>query len=1269
MKKILLFVLVFPLLVIGQTETENYIKTTTFQVATDNGNVNQNNKIEEVHYYDGLGRPLQHIMVKGGGNHEDIIAPIRYDQFDRQSKEYLPHSMPTQNGAIYPNAINENANFYVTDKYEQTANPYNESVFEASPLNRVLEQAAPGNDWKYDPNQVSYNTITENRIVYDNLTIPLSLSDICTTSSGGGSGFFKIENNQLTFKFDGGWSSSSDIKIGQIKQINSSPEMLPYIELGTIVEIRKGLKKLTVNARISNNYLEFYIVEKKGNIKAEELRVNQRFTLPVIQEGFQYTRRESNNHTVKYDYLFNSKNEVFLYEVQFNNDDLENPSLVKTGYYNENQLSKKIIYDENWTSSQQYDKDYTTEEFTDKSGKLILKRNYNNNEPHDIYYVYDNFENLSYVIPPKVTTVDGVSDSELAELCYQYRYDNRNRIIEKKIPGKNWEYTVYDRLDRVVLTQNALQKQNSNQWSFTKYDAFDRVVYTGHTNDSRNRKEIQISYNQSSALLNEIRLASPKILGSSGNQYPVYYTNNAHPTNINSVLTINYYDNYNFNTIGSPPNSVYDQPITTNTKSLLTGSKVRILGTNDWITTTNYYDNKGRLIYEHTRNDYSRTNSWVSHKLDFTGKAVETKKSHRLYTSDLINTIDKFGYDHMGRLLTHKQTINNQPEELIVSNNYDELGVLVRKNVGGKSSNHLRLQTVEYKYNIRGWLKQVNNPDALGDNLFAFNLNYNNPLAGVTSLYNGNISTVFWKTANDNINRKRRYIYEYDALNRITKALHGTGNYNLNNMKYDKNGNILRLARNGWQNSSKYSAMDNLFYTYKEGNQLTKVVDRGNPGYGFIDGPNPDDDYIYDVNGNLIKDRNKRITDIQYNYLNLPTKVIFDEPNKFIEYIYDATGVKVRKRANGISTTYDKGYVYKGSLFQFLETPEGYVESNTIGGFDYVYQYKDHLDNIRLSYNDINKDGIVTKEEIRKENNYYPFGLKHKGYNSIVRGRDHKYGFGGKEEQDEFGLGWIDISARNYNPEIGRWMNLDPLAEQMRRHSPYNYAFGNPIRFIDPDGMSPNDIILRGTNNSSFTIKTDLIDIDLDAGWIVGDLGGEFTFEGDDILEAGLDIAGTIDQSGVVDVISAVYYADKGEWGDALISGVSVVPGGDVAKLAKVKKHVKTIKKVVNTVKKGKKGKIYKTPGSRTASGKPYIGRTKKTIKERQAGSKDGRTRKEEDVIDEYDPNAPGEGAYKEQKAIDREGGIKNLDNKRNERTPEKMKELEKKYGKKNGNG
>ncbi len=90
---------------------------------------------------------------------------------------------------------------------------------------------------------------------------------------------------------------------------------------------------------------------------------------------------------------------------------------------------------------------------------------------------------------------------------------------------------------------------------------------------------------------------------------------------------------------------------------------------------------------------------------------------------------------------------------------------------------------------------------------------------------------------------------------------------------------------------------------------------------------------------------------------------------------------------------------------------------------------------------------------------YYPFGIVQKGYNNTITSNANsmaeRFAFGGKELGEELGLDWYDVQARNYDPALGRWMNLDPLAEKMRRHSPYNFAFDNPIYFIDPDGMMP----------------------------------------------------------------------------------------------------------------------------------------------------------------------------------------------------------------------
>ena len=243
----------------------------------------------------------------------------------------------------------------------------------------------------------------------------------------------------------------------------------------------------------------------------------------------------------------------------------------------------------------------------------------------------------------------------------------------------------------------------------------------------------------------------------------------------------------------------------------------------------------------------------------------------------------------------------------------------------------------------------------------------------------------------------------------------------------------------------------------------------------------------YDKNGNMISDANKGISAITYNYLNLPVKVSFGT-NRFIDYIYDTSGIKQQKavtEGSSLTTTqYAGNYIYENNNLQFFNHAEGYVEpviasgSAAISSFNYVYQYKDHLGNIRLSYTDADGNGAIKQDEIIEENNYYPFGLKHKGYNNVQNGRDHKYGFGGKEEQDDnvggSQLNWHDFGARNYDAAIGRWMNIDALSEKYLDYSPYNYTLNNPILYTDPDG---NDLRISFIGDNKEEAKKAYMDI------------------------------------------------------------------------------------------------------------------------------------------------------------------------------------------------
>lgn len=980
----------------AQDYNENFVMTTTYKVpsSVQITTADPDDVAIEITYFDGLGRPKQKIVHKQAGNGGDLITHIAFDGFGRQPLEFLPYGRIGASLDFDGNGYGGTTGFYSNPSNgPTTSNPWGQKVFEESPLNRVLEQAAPGDPWKLE-----------------------------------------------------------------------------------------------------------------------------------------------DDHTVKFSYETNTNNEVHHFSVSLSGN---GPTLQYNQRYPEGFLYKTVTKPENWQPSN--GQKGTIAEYKDKMGRVVLKRTYETpidgllTDPPmalDTYYIYDVYGNLTFVLPPKLSaqiisggSLIGNYNHYLDNLGYQYYYDHRNRMIMKRIPGKGWEFMVYDDLDRIIAKGPALSPfgDQTEGWLHTKYDIHNRVAYTLWKQGTVDETRRNTLANALPTYISEYRL-----YGSSTNQVngvSFSYSNQVAPTSGYHVLTVNYYDDYEYS--GAPttiPTTVGEGDIdvlygnTIRPKGLPTGSWTRqvesALQANGILSYT-LYDKKSNPVRVKSTNaagGYTQTDT----KFDFIGNPQYTKTQHKKDASGfLVTTKDVFTYTEQSRPLKHTHKINTGGEQLLSLNTYNILGRLTTKKVGGTDvSGATALQFVDYKYNARGWLTEINDVDNLGQasspvDLFGFKINYTeveDDINGTVSpLYNGNIAETFWRSSSDNI--KRKYGYSYDHQNRLMDAyyqLPGTSvprsdSYSAH-YTYDRNGNILSLQRNGEQDlTSSVIEIDDLVYTYNDGNQLMKVDDTEQSPAGYNDTHTSltQDDFEYDmVYGNLVVDKDKDITEITYNHLNLPVKITFGSGGK-IEYFYDATGVKLKKKVTDgttiTATEYKDGFQYTNGKLDFFPHAGGYAKAipSGLGGgtsytFKYVFSYTDHLGNIRVKYaqNPANGNQI----EILEEDHYYPYGLKHNGYNgnhttwdvtpggeitltpvNPFLGDTYKYKFGGKEYQDEFDINTYDFGARNYDPALGRWMNIDPLAEAMRRHSPYNYAFNNPIFFIDPDGMAPDTVIVTGSGAETAT--------------------------------------------------------------------------------------------------------------------------------------------------------------------------------------------------------
>jgi RHS repeat-associated protein len=353
-------------------------------------------------------------------------------------------------------------------------------------------------------------------------------------------------------------------------------------------------------------------------------------------------------------------------------------------------------------------------------------------------------------------------------------------------------------------------------------------------------------------------------------------------------------------------------------------------------------------------------------------------------------------------------------------------------NMGKFVSSDLYVQT--FQWHIRGNLRG-NNLDASGNltnSLFSLKLGYED-----AGFWDGNIGKQEWKSSLDNVTHS--FTMNYDGASRILGAIYsgnGNENYSLDNLSYDLNGNLKTLNRKGKTGTNSWNYIDQLSYVYQLYSNKIKAVNDAllvsNPNVGdFRDSSSIATQYTYNADGSLNSDDNKKIT-FEWNYLKSPKKIT--KGSQWKRFIYDASGKLLQTvTSTGKTTDFVGNLTYENNVLYQIAHDEGRINASG----QYEYDISDHAKNLRLTFRDSSGIAkVVTKLD------YDPWGLRLKGLDYYANSQTfNKFKtFSGKQLHDDFGFNLLSYKFRYHDPELGRFISIDPLAEQYNYNSTFAFA-------------------------------------------------------------------------------------------------------------------------------------------------------------------------------------------------------------------------------------
>ena len=624
---------------------------------------------------------------------------------------------------------------------------------------------------------------------------------------------------------------------------------------------------------------------------------------------------------------------------------------------------------------------------------------YTHKEYHYTLYYYDMAGNLVKTVPPKgvnpnytTTFLDNVkaardncrdNDNCVSpaitpshSFVTQYRYNSLNAVVTQNSPDANTSKFWYDRLGRLVVSQNA-QQLADNKYSYTIYDPLGRIIEVGQKPQTTPMTQM-ISQDDDEL--------SNWIVNTGNTREQITYTGYDIPFGAGPL-----YPNGIFYGLGLDQRNIRNRVSFSYTKNLATDGPTPPFYTGTFYT-YDIHGNVDTLLQDYSGVPEMQSTGNSQKRIVYNYDLISGKVNMVSYQPDWYNSVtqgwvinnDKFfhiyQYDAENRLIEVKTSRDNIEWERDAVYDYYKYGPLSRTVLG-----QLQVQGLDYAYTIQGWLKGVNST-TVGDGTYdmgkdgfiggtnskvardivGFGLHYFDNAAtemdykaiggtsafarpnngSFVSLFNGNIAAMsvnnagLLKGPSPMTNAVPLfYKYRYDQLNRIKsmntfKGLNSSNQWQpvsifdyAESVSYDPNGNIVTYNRNGSPAIGASQQMDALGYNYYQGNNRLKyVTDDVNftPNYTEdIDNQNNTNNYTYDAIGNLKTDFAEGITNTNWNVYGKISSIT--KNGNTINYTYDAAGNRITKTANSKTTIYIRDA--SGNVMSVYEKPtEGAIE-------------------------------------------------------------------------------------------------------------------------------------------------------------------------------------------------------------------------------------------------------------------------------------------------------------------------------------------------------